>query len=55
MHDFACIPKLPPNCSLPATIGVDFNDTTHPANFEIVSSLGWFLFLIGLAKTNLDF
>ncbi|CAG9855394.1 unnamed protein product [Phyllotreta striolata] len=40
MHDFACISKLPPNCSLPATLGIDFNDTTQPANFEIVSSLG---------------
>ncbi|KAJ8980729.1 hypothetical protein NQ317_019224 [Molorchus minor] len=42
IHDFACISKLPPNCSLPATLGVDFNDTTQPANFEIVSSLGNF-------------
>lgn len=42
MHDFACIPSLPINCSLPATLGIDFNDTTQPANFEIVSSLGNF-------------
>ncbi|XP_018578940.1 AP-3 complex subunit beta-2 [Anoplophora glabripennis] len=42
VHDFACIPKLPPNCSLPATLGIDFNDTTQPANFEIVSSIGNF-------------
>ncbi|KAJ8923706.1 hypothetical protein NQ315_010287 [Exocentrus adspersus] len=42
IHDFACIPKLPPNCSLPATLGIDFNDTTQPANFEIVSSIGNF-------------
>ncbi|KAJ8941876.1 hypothetical protein NQ318_001729 [Aromia moschata] len=42
LHDFACISKLPPNCSLPATLGIDFNDTTQPANFEIVSSLGNF-------------
>nr|XP_023022269.1 AP-3 complex subunit beta-2 [Leptinotarsa decemlineata] len=42
MHEFACISKLPPNCSLPATLGIDFNDTTQPANFEIVSSLGNF-------------
>ncbi|KAJ8926924.1 hypothetical protein NQ314_020776 [Rhamnusium bicolor] len=42
IHDFACISKLPPNCSLPATLGIDFNDTTQPANFEIVSSLGNF-------------
>lgn len=40
IHDFACIAKLPPNCSLPATLGIDFNDTTQPANFEIVSSIG---------------
>ncbi|KAL1492701.1 hypothetical protein ABEB36_010917 [Hypothenemus hampei] len=42
IHDFACIPKLPPGCSLPATLGIDFNDTTQPANFEIVSSIGNF-------------
>lgn len=42
VHDFACLSKLPPNCSLPATLGIDFNDSTHPANFEIVSSLGNF-------------
>nr|CAH7761482.1 unnamed protein product [Callosobruchus chinensis] len=42
IHDFACISKLPPNCTLPATLGVDFNDSTQPANFEIVSSLGNF-------------
>uniref|UniRef100_A0A6P7GSY9 AP-3 complex subunit beta-1-like n=1 Tax=Diabrotica virgifera virgifera TaxID=50390 RepID=A0A6P7GSY9_DIAVI len=42
LHDFACISKLPPNCALPATLGIDFNDTTQPANFEIVSSLGKF-------------
>lgn len=40
VHDFACITRLPPNCSLPATLGIDFNDTTQPANFEITSSLG---------------
>ncbi|XP_049826846.1 AP-3 complex subunit beta-2 [Aethina tumida] len=42
VHDFACITRLPPNCSLPATLGIDFNDTTQPANFEITSSLGNF-------------
>ncbi|XP_060537052.1 AP-3 complex subunit beta-2 [Cylas formicarius] len=42
LHDFSCIPKLPPNSSLPATLGIDFNDSTQPANFEIVSSLGNF-------------
>ncbi|CAH0562703.1 unnamed protein product [Brassicogethes aeneus] len=42
LHEFACISKLPPNCTLPATLGVDFNDTTQPANFEITSSLGNF-------------
>ncbi|XP_056646948.1 AP-3 complex subunit beta-1 [Diorhabda sublineata] len=40
MHNFTCIPKLPPNCSFPATLGIDFNDTIQSANFEIVSSLG---------------
>ncbi|CAG9759558.1 unnamed protein product [Ceutorhynchus assimilis] len=42
MPDFPCIPKLPPNCSLPVTLGIDFNDTSQTANFEIVSSLGNF-------------
>lgn len=28
------------NSSLPGSLGVDFNDSTAPANFEIVSSLG---------------
>lgn len=54
MHDFACIPNLPPNCSLPATLGIDFNDTTQPANFEIVSSLGRCSFL-GKSLTKLIF
>ncbi|CAH2003536.1 unnamed protein product [Acanthoscelides obtectus] len=45
LHDFAYILTLPPNCSLPATLGVDFNDSTQPANFEIVSSLGKYYFL----------
>ncbi|XP_050314000.1 AP-3 complex subunit beta-2 [Anthonomus grandis grandis] len=42
IHEFACIQSLPANCSLPATIGIDFNDTTRPATFEIMSSLGTF-------------
>lgn len=40
VHDFACIGKLSPNCSLPATLGIDFNDSLQPAVLEIVSSAG---------------
>lgn len=40
IYDFANIPKLPPNGCLPATLGIDFNDTIQSANFEIVCSLG---------------
>ncbi|XP_063914960.1 AP-3 complex subunit beta-2 isoform X2 [Zophobas morio] len=42
IYDFANIPKLPPNGCLPATLGIDFNDTIQSANFEIVCSLGNF-------------
>ncbi|XP_044765824.1 AP-3 complex subunit beta-1 isoform X2 [Coccinella septempunctata] len=42
IYDFASIPCIPPNCNLPATLGIDFNDSAQPANFEIVSSLGNF-------------
>jgi AP-3 complex subunit beta len=40
IHDFANIAKLPPSGCLPASLGIDFNDTIQPANFEIVCSLG---------------
>lgn len=40
VHDFACIASLPPLCSLPGTLGIDFNDSTQPANIEILSSVG---------------
>lgn len=42
IEDFGCISKLLPNFSFPVTIGIDFNDTTQPVNFEIVCSLGMF-------------
>jgi AP-3 complex subunit beta len=42
IHDFANIAKLPPSGCLPASLGIDFNDTIQPANFEIVCSLGNF-------------
>ncbi|XP_044257721.1 AP-3 complex subunit beta-2 [Tribolium madens] len=42
MYDFANISRLSPNGCLPASLGIDFNDTTQPANFEIVCSLGNF-------------
>ncbi|EFA11431.2 AP-3 complex subunit beta-2 [Tribolium castaneum] len=42
MYEFANIARLPPNGCLPASLGIDFNDTTQPANFEIVCSLGNF-------------
>lgn len=40
IHEFAPIATLGSNCSLPGTLGIDFNDSTQVANFEIVSSLG---------------
>lgn len=40
VHDFACISALSPCCSLPGTLGVDFNDSTQPAAIEILSSVG---------------
>lgn len=40
IHEFAPIASLGSNCSLPGTLGIDFNDSTQVANFEIASSLG---------------
>ncbi|XP_017772392.1 PREDICTED: AP-3 complex subunit beta-2 [Nicrophorus vespilloides] len=40
VHEFACITSLNPNSSLPGTLGIDFNDSLHPANLQIISSLG---------------
>lgn len=40
VYDFASIKKLAPNCTLPASVGIDFNDTLQTAGFEIISSLG---------------
>jgi AP-3 complex subunit beta len=36
MHEFAAIPTLAPGASLVGILGVDFNDSTHPINFEIL-------------------
>ncbi|XP_063981472.1 AP-3 complex subunit beta-2 isoform X2 [Diachasmimorpha longicaudata] len=35
MHDFTAIPVLQPNMSLSTVLGVNFNDSTQPANFNI--------------------
>lgn len=43
VHEFVSIKILGINSSLPGTLGIDFNDSTAPANFEIVSSLGYFI------------
>lgn len=40
IHDFATIGVLHPDSSLPGTLGVNFNDSTQPISFEIVSSAG---------------
>lgn len=40
ISEFASIKALGVNTNLPGTLGIDFNDSTAPANFEIVSSLG---------------
>lgn len=40
IHEFMCITLLNPNCSLAGTLGIDFNDSTNPANLEIISSKG---------------
>lgn len=40
INEFACIKSLGVNVSLPGSMGIDFNDSTAPANFEIVSSFG---------------
>lgn len=40
IYDFASIKKLPCHCTLPGSIGIDFNDTLQPAAFEIISSIG---------------
>lgn len=42
MYDFSNLTKLPPGGCLPATLGIDFNDSTQPATFEVVCSLGSF-------------
>jgi AP-3 complex subunit beta len=36
LHEFAAIPTLAPGASVVGTLGVDFNDSTHPINFEII-------------------
>lgn len=38
MHDFALMPAIAPGASLHGTIGVDFNDSITPANFDIVAA-----------------
>ncbi|KAF5270811.1 hypothetical protein FQA39_LY08328 [Lamprigera yunnana] len=40
VHEFMVITVLGPNSSLGGTLGIDFNDSTNPANLEIVSSIG---------------
>ncbi|XP_059607688.1 AP-3 complex subunit beta-2 [Phlebotomus argentipes] len=37
---FPAILQLPPNATFTETLGVDFNDSTQPISFAIVSSLG---------------
>lgn len=34
-HDFTQIPSLDANATLSSTLGVNFNDSTQPANFNI--------------------
>lgn len=46
--DFTNIPRLQPNRTLPGVLGIDFNDSTHPAVLEITSSVGKLNFAIGL-------
>lgn len=40
IYDFYEIPQLQPNRSLSGVLGIDFNDSTHPAVIEILSSVG---------------
>lgn len=40
VHNFPNIDLLKPGFSVPAYLGIDFNDSTSPVNFEIISSLG---------------
>lgn len=40
MHEFAQIPQLMPKQNLMGIIGIDFNDSSQAANFEIKSSGG---------------
>uniref|UniRef100_A0A1B0DJF7 AP-3 complex subunit beta n=2 Tax=Phlebotomus papatasi TaxID=29031 RepID=A0A1B0DJF7_PHLPP len=40
IHVFPAISQLSPNASLTETLGVDFNDSTQPISFAILSSLG---------------
>ncbi|KAK5639081.1 hypothetical protein RI129_011573 [Pyrocoelia pectoralis] len=40
VHEFMPIAILNPHSNLPGTLGIDFNDSTNPANLEIVSSIG---------------
>lgn len=40
MNDFAAITELLPKSSMFGTLGIDFNDSTQPANFSIKSSAG---------------
>lgn len=40
VHDFACIASLNPYCSLPGTLGIDFNDSSQPLTLTINSSVG---------------
>lgn len=46
IYDFYEIPQLQPNRSLSGVLGIDFNDSTHPAVIEILSSVGELNFII---------
>ena len=40
MHNFAQISQLMPKQTLPGVLGIDFNDSSQAANFEVKSSSG---------------
>lgn len=39
MHEFAPVSIIAPGTSLSGTVGIDWNDTTQPASFDIVWSV----------------
>lgn len=40
IYDFAQIPSLEVNSNLSSTLGINFNDSTQPANFNINFTIG---------------